>query len=98
MSESTAAAAPDCVECPEVYAGNAGVPINGSQVASMLFRMYVTGRCRLYTYFACQQQMNASWTAVPTRAYDSAASASERRSFRASWLTIAIQCPAGVPV
>ena len=49
-------------------------------------------------YLAFQHAMNASWTAMPTRAYASAAAASERPSFRAIWLTMAIQCPGGVPV
>src|SRR6266581_4205311 len=94
----TEAAAPDWVECPEVYVGNGGVVMYGSQLASKASRMYVTGRSRLVAYFVNQHCMKASWTAMPTRANASAASDRERRSVLAIWPTIAIQWPGGVPV
>jgi hypothetical protein len=39
MSVRARAAAPDCVECPDVYVGKFGVPIYGDQVVLMFCLM-----------------------------------------------------------
>src|SRR5262245_4379261 len=98
MSASTWNAAPDCTECPEVCSGNGGVPSSGTQAGSTTARMYVTGRSRLYWYFACQQEMNASATAIPTFAYVSPATMSDDPSRRITWVAIEIEWPGGVEV
>src|SRR5262245_66500695 len=62
-------AAPLNVLCPLVWSGNGGVTISGSHAASfsvrslpsmLAARMAVTGRQKLYVYFASQQTMAAS--------------------------------------
>src|SRR2546425_3444341 len=80
MSVRTVAAAADCTEWPDVYSGNAGVTRNADQTGSIKFLMYVSGRSRLYVYLVSQQLMNASATAMPTRANASAAAASDSLS------------------
>jgi hypothetical protein len=70
VAVSTSAAAADWTEWPDVYSGKGGV-VSGSgspQLGSMWLRMKLIGRSRLWMYLMRQQAMNASQTAMPSRA------------------------------
>src|SRR5689334_4314450 len=88
---STAATAADEMQCAHGYSGCIGVSPSGNQSASRgvaalpvrsALRIAVTGRHRLYVYFASNTAMNASAAAMDTRACTRARST--RSSFDAA--------------
>src|SRR5207237_9748022 len=88
---STVAAAADCVEWPDGYSGKGGVGISGSQVESMMRRMYVRGRIRLNWYLYPHDATNASACAAAVRTIVRAASSADRCRSLTIWLAIEIQ-------
>src|SRR5215831_18396198 len=57
-ASSVASAAADWPECAETYSGKGGVGSTVVHAGSMTRWMYVTGRIRLYSYFADQMAVN----------------------------------------
>src|SRR5574341_446647 len=74
---STAAAAAEKVECPEVYEGKFGRPIEG-----LMLRSSWEGRGLKYAYLASQQPTAASCIAMFSNAKTRAASTSLKRASR----------------
>src|SRR5262245_35629766 len=104
---STAAPAALNVLCPDVYDGNGGVGISGVQSLSATVsglpsvsaaRMAVTGRQKLYSYFASQATRTASARAMLSRANSRAFSARLRPRAADTSCATMFQCPGGVAV